>query len=225
MRKISKMIQRCLMVVGALSLVACATTKTDELAGQESELLQDKTLIYSIYRGAPDFHATTAKNAQFGLLGAGVAASSGNAIVERNHIENPAEEIAQQLANGLRDTRKVKVISNHTITARSHELTDIISLYGDYDYILDVHTFGWGTNYYPTDWNNYKVYIQLEVRLIESKTKSILAEAYCYSAPEYEDPNLAPSYEELETGVRIKQELEKSVRYCVEHIRNETKLY
>jgi hypothetical protein len=213
------------MVFCALSLVACATTKTDELTGQEGDILQDKTLIYTIYGDTPDFYATTAANASFGLLGAGTAASSGNAIVERNGIDNPAEEIAQQLVNGLRDTRKVKVISNHNITASSHKLTDIISLYGEYDYILDVHTFGWGTNYYASDWNNYKVFIQLEVRLIESETKSILAEAYCYSAPEYEDPSLAPSYEELEAGARIKEELEKSVRYCVEHIRNETKLY
>ena len=92
------MLKRIVTVACAMSLVGCATTKTNELTHNESGSFDGKTLVHTKYNDTPDFYAQTAANAQFGLIGAAKANSAGNSMIKKNGIQDPAIEVAQELA-------------------------------------------------------------------------------------------------------------------------------
>lgn len=208
-----------------MSISACSMIKTNELTKNESTSLKGKTLIFTLYDTLPDFSATTAANVQFGLLGALAAIDNGNLMIANNKIKDPAVEVAKALADGLAKNHNVKVFHNNNIVSKSNEIVDLVSLYNQYDYILDVRTLGWGSIYYPSDWNNYKVRYAVHARLIDRNKKIVIAEELCQNTPEFVDTDKAPSYDDLESGASIKQELAKSVIYCVDYIRTMTKLH
>ncbi|MDO6762909.1 hypothetical protein [Agarivorans sp. 1_MG-2023] len=215
---------RLLFVLVAASLSACSSIKTDQLEASESLSLADKTLVYTRYESLPDFAAQTAAGVQFGLLGLATAISNGNAMIVDNKVEDPALDIARELASGLSNSYKVKVVDDTSKSLTSPEIPHIIQLYSDYDYILDVRTLGWGSIYYTSDWDNYRVSYQVHARLIDRDKGSVIAEEACGNLPEYADTELAPSYIDLQNGDGLKQELARSVEFCVAHIRNMAKL-
>lgn len=209
----------------ALSVVGCSTVKTKELSSDASINLKNKSLVLSRYSTLPDFAAQTAVNVQFGLIGLATAISNGNAMIKNNHIEDPAFEIAKNIAIGLKDNQGVKVVEGATKLVASGNVDDVIKIYAEYDYILDVKTLNWSSIYYPSDWDNYRIFYSAHARLIDTKSTSVVAEEACTTAPEYPNTNDAPSYDDLETGSGLKKELARAVDFCVEHIRNMTKLH
>ncbi|GAD03164.1 hypothetical protein F9L16_09445 [Agarivorans sp. B2Z047] len=218
------MLLRLIFAVVVLSLTACSTIKTKPLDANESLSLADKSLVYTRYSALPDFAAQTAANVQFGLLGLASAISSGNAMIVNNQIEDPALDIARELASGLSDSYKVKVVDDESKSVTIPELPNIIELYSDYDYILDVRTLSWSSIYYTSDWDNYRVSYQVHARLIDREKGIVIAEEACNNMPEYADTEQGPSYVELESGEGLKRELARSVEFCVEHIRNMARL-
>ncbi|PHS19102.1 MAG: hypothetical protein COA86_05385 [Kangiella sp.] len=216
-----------LVVIIVLALSACTSVKTNKLTLDEASNLKGKTVAYTKYIKPPSFVALTAANVQFGLIGHATAVSSGNSMIRNNNIEDPAEHIAKSLANTLSEKHNVKVVlTDKTIGKKKKmkKMKNIISLYSDYDYILDVRTKSWGSVYYLSDWNNYIVMYDVHARLIEQKSKNVIFEHYCSNKPEFENPDDAPTYKELEQGVRLKEELQKSVSFCIEEIKKETNL-
>ncbi len=215
---------KLLFVYVGISITACSTIKTDELTKNESKMLENKSLVYTQYKKPPNFQARTAANVQFGLIGLSVAIEAGNDMIKNNKVEDPAFEIANLLGEALKSNHNVNVIYNNTLT-KSYRIKDLVSLYKESDYILDVRTLDWGSIYYMSDWNNYRIFYNVHARLIDRKTKKILAEEVCSNTPEYKNSNLGPSYEDLENGDSIKLELAKSVKFCVEHILTMTKFH
>lgn len=209
------------LLIGAMLTIntACTTIKTNELSAEEAVSLTDKTVVYSKYKSLPDFAAQTAVNVQFGLLGVATAISNGNKMILTNDIEDPALEISKQLADGLKVNHNVKVVEETDIFAQTNDLSELLSLYQGYDYILDVKTLGWNSIYYTSDWDSYRVFYTAHARLIDTGSKEVVVEVLCASTPEYEDTNQGPSYEELENGEGLRKELGRSVEFCVDHIR------
>ncbi|WP_079203817.1 hypothetical protein [Pseudomonas sp. CC6-YY-74] len=212
------MLVRSLLAVVLVSLAGCSTVKPKELTGTEADQLQGKTLGYSRYSELPDFIAQTAVNVQFGLLGVAAAVSNGNSMIRDNKIEDPALGMAKQLADELAAAQKMTIV--HAPTAvESADLDAVVAAYPQFDYILDVRTRGWSSIYYVSDFNNYKVAYSVYARLIDRKTKRVLAEKACSYTPIYEDTNKAPSYHELEQGVGLRSQLVQSVDYCSDDFR------
>ena len=208
-----------------LLVLGCATVKTDELTVEEAVGFEDKTVVLSQYDQLPDFPAQTATNVQFGMIGFATAVSNGNAMIEENGIQDPAREISRQLAEGLEKNFNLKVINNEELVANSKKLTSLVEVYQGYDYILDVRTLGWGSTYFPTDWNSYRVMYSAHARLIDASSQEVIAEELCNFKPEFEDTNDAPSYDDLKSGEGLKRELDKSVAHCVEYIATMAKFH
>jgi len=217
--------RKYLCVIGMLSISACSTMKTNILTVDESNVLKEKSLIYTTSDELPDFPAQTAVNVQFGVFGVATAISNGNEMVKNNNTEAPAIAIAKELAKGLSEEQNIRVINNKNIISSSDKINDLVQLHNDYDLILDVRTIGWGSIYYVSDWDNYKVMYNVHARLIDQKTEEIIAEEVCSSAPEYKETDDAPSYESLENGNGLNQELLRSVDYCIDHIRSMAKFH
>lgn len=212
-----------ILMLGILS-VGCTTVKQYALTPDESSKLNDKTIAVTKYNEKPDFLAQTAANVQFGFLGIATAISSGNEMISKNKINDPAESISLKLLGKLKKHYSVKDIKINKAIPLDSKLDDVIGVYGNADYVLDVQTIGWSSIHFSTDWNNYKVTYTAHAKLIDVKNKAAVLEATCTYTPEYTDTNQAPTYQELENGTGLKAALEKSIEYCVENISNTAKL-
>lgn len=221
----NSLIKTALLLAISLSAMGCSSIKTKELSSETSTNLKGKSLVLSKYGELPDFAAQTAVNVQFGLIGLATAISNGNSIIKSNHIEDPAFEISKKLALGLQENQGIKFIEGETKLGSSRDINDIVKIYAGYDYILDVKTLNWSSIYYTSDWDNYRIFYSAHARLIDSKSSSVVAEEACAAAPEYQNTNDAPSYEDLETGKGLKKELTRAIDFCVERISNMAKLH
>ncbi|MFO6423908.1 hypothetical protein [Motilimonas sp. KMU-193] len=215
-----------LVLVSLVVLLAngCSTIKNDALTAEESAQLSQKTLVLSRYNELPDFPAQTALNVQFGLIGYASAVDSGNTIIANNNIADPAYSIAQKLAAGSATKHQVNLVELEQSVALDTEIGELVKRYSNYDYILDVKTLSWGSIYFPSDWDSYRVNYATHARLIETKSKKVIVEGSCSHFPEYADTNDAPSYEELEDGTGIRKSLANTVDVCVDYIRTHTQL-
>lgn len=203
----------------------CSTIKTNELTQEESLALKDKSVVISKYSKLPNFLAQTAINVSFGSFGIASAISSGNEMIRNNNIKDPAYLIAKKLSDGLRSNYNVKVVEpDVSIPKKTRgKVVDLANIYSDYDYVLDVNTLRWGTLYFSMDWDSYRLIYSAHVRLIDVKSKQVIAEERCNYDPVYEDTNDAPSYEELENGDGLRKSLKMSIDYCVDHVQEVAK--
>ena len=205
-------------------LQGCSTIKTNELTIDESSVLQDKSVTITRYSEKPSFMAQTPVNVQFGMLGIATAISNGNAMIEDNEIADPAVDIAEKLAQGLQDNYSMKFSHNDSVYTDTNEIPALLEKHSEYDFILDVRTVNWNSIYFPSDWDSYRVFYTAHARLIDTQSGAVVAEELCQHIPEYEDTNLAPSYKDLENGDGLREELGKSVTYCVDRIQTMAKL-
>lgn len=207
-----------------LVLTGCAGIKTTELTMKDSVRLEGKTLAVSRYNELPSFAAQTAVNVQFGALGLASAQSSGNKMIKNNGIEDPALSIAREIAQGLAANYRVKVIEADQFVPLNSKVDALVKTFADYDFILDVKTLGWGSIYFTSDWNNYRVMYSAHARLIDVANKTVLAEGLCSHVPDYGNTDDAPTYEQLENGEGLRASLANSVAFCADTIQAATKL-
>ena len=65
--------------------------------------------------------------------------------------------------------------------ASDDDIDYLVDHYSGTDYILDIKTFQWMFNYYPTNWSHYKVTNSARLRLIDTAAKNVVAESMCQS--------------------------------------------
>jgi hypothetical protein len=87
------------------------------------------------------------------------------------------------------------LISDQNIIVDDDDVHKLASSYTGADYLLDIKTLGWAYIYYPTNWTHYKVLYNARMRMIDSSTQKIIAEAGCNSTEG--DDNNPPSSDEL----------------------------
>jgi len=204
-----------LLITITLLLSACATVNHVPLSPEVSAQLNGKNLATARY-AKPDFTAFTAGKAAFAMLGALAMVTEGNEIVKANDIEDPALKITQGLAEKLVASRGMVVIPNQDKSAASDEVAVLLSTYPNVHYVLDVKTLGWAFVYYPTDWSHYKVNYSARLRLIDSSTKAVAAEAGC-QAIQADDKN-PPTKDQLldNKAALLKEYLDKAASSCLE---------
>lgn len=213
------MMRVVVLVVSVLTLTGCVSTKVVPIQQERMANLQGSTITVTT-REKPSFGATTAGKASFGLLGAAAMISAGNEIVKKNAVEDPAVAIATELASGFASANAMTVVPTEGVLAKSTNPAELARQYSKADLVLDVQTVNWGFAYFPTDWNNYRVIYSAKARLIDTRTRKVLAEGFCSRVPEKTDD--APSHEELlaNQAARLKQELEAAAQHCVSEFRS-----
>jgi hypothetical protein len=191
------------LVAGLLVFTGCVSTKMVPLQQGRMASLQGKTLTVE-KRERPPFGAITAGKAAFGFIGATAMLVKGNSIVEGNNIEDPAGYIAKELAGDL---------------ASAHSMT-VVPAESGADILLDVRTVNWSFAYFGTDWNNYRVIYSAKLKLIDNRSRKVLAEGFCARVPEKSDS--APGYDELlaDQAARLKQELRAGADHCIAELRS-----
>lgn len=210
------------LAFSVLLLAGCAGMVEQPLGTSQADRIAGSSLVVVVHE-KPTFMAATARKAMFGALGAMVAASEGDDIVARNRIEDPSAYIGKEIAKSLA-TRYDVAPKGAARTADTDDLQELASRYGSNDLILFTQTRGWGFIYFPTDWDNYRVGLNVRVKLFDPKRNQVLAAADCDYSPEYADSDEAPTRDELMANDArgLKAELKKGADHCLRKFLDET---
>jgi hypothetical protein len=170
----------------------------------------------------PDFADFKASNAMFGAVGGIGSVFSGNDLVRKNQVTDPAVRMADPLAAHCVETFKLKASINgqrHQVDGTSVE--EIAAPFaGEADLLLDVQTVNWMTIYLPLNWARYRVQYSVEVRLIDVANRKKIAEGFfVWQTPKDE----ALTYDELfENGAKkFTSQLDQAVAAAVAHFKTE----
>jgi len=200
---------------GALLVTGCATVSHTPLSPEKSAQLAGKTFASTQYP-VPDFAAFTAGKAAFALVGAAAMIAEGNDIVKTNNVEDPALAISRGLVDRLATSRNGKTLQFAKVQPNSDDVGSLVAAYPGVDYLVDVKTFTWMFNYYPSNWSHYRVTYSARARLIETSTRQVVAETMCQSV-QGDDKN-PPTKEQLlekETAL-LKDYLRKAAAGCID---------
>lgn len=202
-----------------LAIIGCATVKPVPLSNEAALNIKGKTCEIS-RNETPGFQASTAAKAAFGPLGAGAAFSEGKEIVAKYNIEDPAVYISQELAKTLHEKLSVNVLPASSVVCANNDIDTLCSTYKNGDIILDVRTVNWFFAYYPTVWTKYRIAYVAHFRIIDTKTKEVLAEE-TFGKLTDEDTSVAPTYDELlnNNAERLKSEIRKLADEAIVHFR------
>jgi hypothetical protein len=203
-------------------LMGCAGTPNTPLSTSPADQMRGKSLVVVTHE-KPSFSAVTATKAMFGAFGAMAMIGEGEQIVKDNNIQDPSIYIGEEIANSLAERFDLSASTTADISDTA-DLDGLAGQYAESDLILFTQTRGWSFMYFPADWNNYKVGLNVTMRLIDANQRSVLAAADCVYSPEYADSDDAPSHDELlaDDAAGLKAELRKGADYCLRKFLSET---
>lgn len=209
-----------LIVAAAVISTGCASVSKVPMAAATGSAMKEQTVTQTA-RPKPAFTAMTAGKAAFGMLGAMAMISAGNDIIAGNQVADPADEIARGLADALKTSRGARIAPGATSVSVDDPAAISAAVGGAAKYVLDVQTVGWSFGYFPTDWTHYRVMYTAKARLIDTTSKSVVAEGGCSRMP---DTNAgAPTYNELmaDNAARLKKELSIAAGICTSQLKTE----
>jgi len=208
------MFARTVVFIAAVVLSGCTTINHIPLSQDASKQLQDKLVVRTTYPTA-DFAAFTAGKAAFALIGAAAMIAEGNSIVRENNIQDPAIVIGQGLVNQLIAGRNARQVPSQAV-ATGDDIQTLLATYQGANILVDVKTFNWMFNYYPTDWAHYRVTYSARIRLIDYTSKKVIAETMCRTA-QGDDTNPPTKDQLLQDGAALlKNYLTKSATSCID---------
>lgn len=203
----------------AISMSGCATANKKTMDSKSAVDIKNQSVTYTI-RKKPDFMAVTAGTAVLGVLGGVIDVVEGNGIIARNGVSDPAEAIAIGLATALEISHGTALISPPVSVGTNDAIEIAAAINGAAQYVVDVKTTSWGFVHLMTNWSRYQVIYAAKARLIDTRTKAVVAEGDCDINPESSAG--APTYDELlaNQAARLKSDLEAVARQCVQELRN-----
>jgi hypothetical protein len=204
------------VLMGTLSVLAlggCATAPMT-LSQQDSSAIEGQKLTVIHYEPDPFLPMTNTKGA-FALLGVAAAVSEGKTLVKEKGLSDPAVAITHDLASSL-DNRYHFNSVNLLPEARPYQSDpkDVSAMAGNQGVVLDVRTFGWGTQYYPFK-TQYKVNYFAQARLINASEGRLVSTERCTINEPYSEN--APTYDQLmdNDAALLKQKLAEAETECV----------
>lgn len=198
----------------ALTLGACTTVKHSPISQDSLDKLEGRSVATVSYE-RPDFAAFTAGKAAFAMIGAAAMISEGNTIVKENAIEDPAIAISTALQGKLAAAKRTTPMASTTVVKKD-DIATVVAANPGSDFLLDVKTLSWMFNYYPTDWAHYRVTYNARLRLIDTVTKTVVAQSACASV-QGDDKNPPTKDQLLENNAELlKSYLDKASVACAE---------
>lgn len=197
------------------SLSACTTVNHVPLTPETSAKLAKKSVTTSQYPKS-DFAVVTVGNVLVGgLIGALAQISTGNELVKKNGVEDPAVKISKGLAERLASTRGVTVVANGSVVASRDEVPALLAAYPKADYLLDIKTFMWKFNYFRASPTTYALMYQARLRLIDTSTQAVIAETMCTAQTSDKG---APTYQQFaeDDGTVLRQKSDEVATVCIE---------
>lgn len=200
-------------------LSGCVSVNKQQLSSSQASGLKDQS-VAATSRKVPDFSAMTPGKAMFGMIGAAAMISEGNKLISTHKVADPADAIAQNLNAALAGKHGTQLAKPIAMTAEDPgTMADTVA--GQARFVLDVQTINWTLLYFPTNWAKYRLLYTAKARLIDVKSKQVVAEGFCKHLPESDVG--APSYDEFlaNEASRLKQELDLAANGCTQSLKAE----
>jgi hypothetical protein len=163
-------------LVWAVALPVAAKGKP--ITDADAAALQGKTVALTVHE-RPDFTAMTTGKVMGGIFGAFAMVKAGNALVEENHIEDPAVILRTELASAIAGAYGAQILPVDTTPMKASKPKDLAAAHPEADYVLDVRSFNWLYAYFPTRWGNYWVMEIADVQLVDTKTARLVGNYRC----------------------------------------------
>ena len=199
--------------VSILVLSGCATAPMT-LSEQDSSAIAGQKLTVIHYEPDPFLPMTNTKGA-FAVLGVAAAVAEGKTLVKEKGLTDPAIAIKQDLASNLAQRYHFSDVTFVSDTQPYESDPKAVStMTGNQGVILDVRTFGWGTQYYPFK-TQYKVNYFAQARLINASEGRLISTERCVINQPYSET--APTYDQLmaNNAALLKQKLAEAKAECV----------
>ncbi|MCA8493668.1 hypothetical protein OHZ10_34450 [Burkholderia arboris] len=210
---------RCVSCLASIAvstfLTGCVSVQPKAISQDGTAALGGKTIVVSTYE-TPSFSAMTPGKAMFGLIGGAVMISTGNSFVRDNRIADPAVAIGNGLAKALAEKYGVVVKPAGDAKPLATDALDVlVAQYPGNDLIMDSRTINWMYTYFPNHWGTYRLVYSAKIRLIDARSKTVLAEGVCSRVPEYSAD--LPDYDTLtgNGGAWVKEKLRSYADACV----------
>ncbi len=216
-----KLIVCMLTLSGTFLAGSCTSTAPSRLTSTQRAAIEGKSIL--VQQPAPSqFALISSSSTVAGALdpiaagaNAGKASKAGNAIVEQDHLVDPATVIGPALLAEFVSRYGMKSISGTGLPATAGST----SPHGGADYVLSVEVSSWSTMYLLSSLNHYGVMLVAKAKLVDGANAHVQREARCFIRPRNQAN--APTFIELmeNDGIRLRVEADFATQACVEALK------
>lgn len=209
------------------TLTGCANVAPTPPVGLTSEALSGMRgrTVAAPNMPTPSFTALTPEKAAFAVLGAAAAISEGNRLIKSSGIGDPANVIGQTLLDSMGQSLGTIAVPSSG-EAADDSLNALAKTSPSADLVLAVRTVAWSLGYFPVDWAHYTVRYGVQARLVDTKSKKVIAQSFCRTPPRPESSAGAPTYEMLvgNNAAGLKRTLAEVTDRCISQFKADMKL-
>jgi len=146
--------------------------------------------ILLVRRPEPEFQLITGGGALAGSAAAlgplhdFSAGGTGKALLESDHIADPASALSANLLANLVETYKLRSLNPNGVLIRDDKALDTLVQQRPADLVFEFYTEAWRTWYFLADFNHLDIWYYAQARLIDARTGATLRHAKCVHTPE-----------------------------------------
>ncbi len=156
-----------------------------------------------------------------GPLGIPEMVAEGQRVLKDYHVVDPADDVAAVLGDAMAGRQGVVILSPHVAVRDDDPDAIVAAAPAGARYVLVVGTVSWGVGNLPMPLSNYFVSYIARARLIDVRTKSVVAEAGCMQAPDGSEFNGAYAQLTANNGELIKTELAARADRCIHFLKRD----
>jgi hypothetical protein len=212
-------------LAGAAAAVAllggCTTIATTQLPDALAAQLRGQNIGVVIQEPAT-FGVMQTRDVALGPLGIPNMNAEGARLRREGHIGDPAQDIATLLADSLAGRDAAVILPARGQAPREDVGLILAAAPADSRYVLTVATVSWGIMNLPHPRTDMSVTYTARARLIDARTRAVVAEGGCLQAPDGTEYH-ATSYKDFsaDDGALAKTELAARVDRCIHFIKRD----
>ena len=210
------------MGIAALAalLAACTTISTATMDDTLAARIRGATVAVVVEEPST-FSVVLTHAVALGPLGIPEMVDEGRRLVRENHIVDPADAIATVLGDALAGRRGAVVLPAHGASRNDGLAAIVAAAPAEARYVLDVATVSWGVGNLPLPRSSYFVGYVARARLIDVRTRTVVAEAGCLQAPDGSEFNGAYARLVENNAELVKTELGARADRCVRFLKRD----
>ena len=213
-------LRACAALLAAM-LAGCTTIEPARLPDTLAATLHDQP-VGIVIQSPSMFGVMRERDVPLGPLGLGLMAAQGEHLRKAANIGDPADDIATTLADLLAGRHGASILPARGATPHDEPEAIVAAAPAGSRYVLTVATVSWGLARLPLRGASYSVTYVARARLIDVRTREVVAEGGCMQAPDGSEHESTDYSEFTDQNARlIKTELAARVDRCIHFIRRD----
>ena len=204
----------------AVLLAGCTTIETAPMSDALANQIRGQAVAV-VVEAPSTFAVVLTRAVGLGPLGIPEMIEEGRRLVGENHIVDPADSVATVLGDALAGQRGAVVLPAHATAKRDDLAAVLAAAPPEARYVLDVATVSWGVGNLPMPRSNYFVSYVARARLIDVRTRAVVAEAGCMQPPDGTEFNGAYAQLKADNARLVKTELAARADRCVHFLKRD----